>query len=356
MTTIADELNNFLRMKQWYDLCLAIQKYSEHHTKDMLEAYQKMVINNTNSIHPDTFTDTTLILSNVINPQESQSILKMAIEILQSYDYLTDEMKNGILICKIRFHENQIYIQDDDEIGRFIYEIKSHNMNKKVLSMYYKLCYKYYESKGNFDEAFEYIDKFIYLDNLLNKESNLSSTNVDQKGLYNHSKEELAYKHIQFALLNTKLYSFTAIMQSPVYKHCTDENLNQIFINIMRSDIRYILQFREHIEKVLPGSYDILKDKVYLMAFINLCFYNDEKKLKIVDIQKHLQVDRAQVFYIVIKALGSNLIKGVIDGEEDVVDLDYVIPRVLNVDEVKEIKRKYENWKSKVDDIIFIMK
>lgn len=354
MTTLAEELDNLYRIKQWYDLCLRIQDYSESNINDMLQAYETLILPNSKCIHPNTFSNTTLVIANLLPPQESQKILKVAMDAINQNEFLTEEMNRGLLIFEIRYFENKIFLKEEDGIERFIYEIKGKKMDKQVLRMYYGLCYKYYECKCDFEEAFGHLDKFIYLNDLIGKEINTHQVKRF-RSLYDHTKEDLAYKHVKFALLNTRIYNFTAIMQGPVFEYLKDDDLLAVFQNIMKGDIEFVINNQEHIENIIPSSFGVLKEKVYLISFIDLCFYKDNKTLKVSNIQEHLKVERSQVFYIIMKALGLDLIKGTIDGDKDEVELDYVVPRVLNVDELREVKRKYENWKSKISDILSIM-
>lgn len=360
-----ETLEEFYKQKLWYNICVYIQEYSNTNLNDCLDCYKSYVLPNETRIYYKNYCDTTLILANLLQPNESQQVVLMAINEMHKNEFINDDKERSLLKLLIKIHENKIYLNEIDEIEKFIYEIKNKIMDKETKNNYFKLCYKYYESKKDFDEAYENLKKYLECKNENTEEvnENKSFTFYDEEiknkkypNNYEDTKELLATKLVKFSLLSTKVYNFTEIFCNKIYKYLNDENLKIIFEKIMSGDFEFVLNNKNMFESLFPNNFELLKEKVYLVGFINLCFYRNDKYIGINEIKNYLKLEREFVFFIIMKALGLELIKGIIDGENDVLKLTYVIPRILNREEIDELKRKCEIWKMKIGNVINLFK
>lgn len=353
------KIQELFEQKHWYNLCLYIQQYVESNTKECIDAYLTFVIPNETIIHYNTFCQTTLILANLLQAKESLFVLNEALTAINKNDYIHDEKQLSIMKFNIKVNENKIYLNELNGIELFIYEVKNLTMDQETKNMYYKLCYKYYECKNDYDKAYSYIIKYLegYDDSPIDKDGKDIKFDEEVKhkryNIVNEDNNEvLAYKIVKFALLSTNIYNFTGIYFHKMYKYLKDQEIRLIFENVTNGSVKFVLEHENEISNKLPGNYELLREKTYLIELIKMCFYKKEKQLLIGEIMNHLNLERGFVFYILMKALGLGLIKGTIDGENDFVKLNYVMPRILNKEEVVEIKEKYVIWQSKIREVI----
>lgn len=58
---------------------------------------------------------------------------------------------------------------------------------------------------------------------------------------------------------------------------------------------------------------------------------------------------------MVMKAMSLNLVKGVVDEVEEVVHINWILPRYLNTSHLNIMVNKLNDWDSKMDQIIRIV-
>ncbi len=68
------------------------------------------------------------------------------------------------------------------------------------------------------------------------------------------------------------------------------------------------------------------------------------------DIAERLQVDIEQVEWIVMKSLSLGLIKGSMDQVDGVVNVTWVMPRVLDENMMKSLAERFGEWSDKVGE------
>jgi hypothetical protein len=234
------------------------------------------------------------------------------------------------------------------EVEKKIYEWKPLPMNKKASKMYHKICYKYYEIIGNNEDGFDSLIKYL---DLLNIEEGEKTSN-------------LAGKLVRFALLNKCVYNFTSVALHPIFPHLSDEGLKAIFLAYQNGDIHFVENNLSVIEERFPGYSSFLKEKIYLVALVNMSFYKAGGKLYFDEIQARLGIKEELVICILLKALGLNLIRGRINGEKrgringekKIITFTHVLPRVLSIEELKEMKKKFTQWRIKVNKVFELMK
>lgn len=354
---LESEMKEFYKHKLWYDFCLYLQHHAESNISETVKAYYKYILVNETSIHPYTFCKTTLVLCDLLEPERSQVFIENAINVIQKNEFLSEERKKTLLKLRIRHNENRTYLKAEEDIGNFIYEIRNTKMDKETTQLYYRLCYKYFETISDFEECHKHFEKYL---NNVNLEEQTGEKSIDDKSemkrqypsLYNSIKTSLAYKLVKYSLLNPKYFNFTGVTLHAIYKFLADDTIKEIFENIMIGNVDYIVENKKNIKKTFPNHYELLKQKVFLISFINLCFYNKERVLGIEEIKQHLNLERKHVFQVLMKAFGLGLVKGSINGERDIVELNYVIPRILNKDEIVVLKKKYEGWSEKIGAMI----
>lgn len=97
-----------------------------------------------------------------------------------------------------------------------------------------------------------------------------------------------------------------------------------------------------------------LEQKVRIIAFLEMIFLcgKDERSIAFTKIANVCQVELVDVELLVMKAMSLNLIKGTMDEVEQVVHVDWCLPRYLNKGHLTIMNNKMVDWEQKLDNVI----
>lgn len=97
-----------------------------------------------------------------------------------------------------------------------------------------------------------------------------------------------------------------------------------------------------------------LEQKVRIIAFLEMIFLcgKDERSIAFTKIASVCQVELVDVELLVMKAMSLNLIKGTMDEVEQVVHVDWCLPRYLNKGHLTIMNNKMVDWEQKLDNVI----
>jgi len=110
----------------------------------------------------------------------------------------------------------------------------------------------------------------------------------------------------------------------------------------------YASEIQKH--PVLVSNANIVKEKITLLALIDMIFKrpSTERTLVFSEIALHIGVEVLQVEWVIMKALSLGLMKGHMDQVQGTVDVTWVMPRVLNDDQLKDLASRFGEWAIKV--------
>ena len=97
-----------------------------------------------------------------------------------------------------------------------------------------------------------------------------------------------------------------------------------------------------------------MKQKVRIIAFLELLFAVDknERSLSFERVASHCKLEVSDVEYLVMKAMSLELVKGVIDEVDEVVHIDWILPRYLNQSHLEILVGKMRTWEDKMSGLI----
>lgn len=106
------------------------------------------------------------------------------------------------------------------------------------------------------------------------------------------------------------------------------------------------------------GLADIMREKIILLGLVHMVFEREshERQMAFDDIAQRLNVDVDQVEWICMKAISKGLMKGSMDQVDGVVDVTWVMPRVLDESMMKNLANRLGDWKDKVSEMKDYMK
>lgn len=97
-----------------------------------------------------------------------------------------------------------------------------------------------------------------------------------------------------------------------------------------------------------------LKNKVRIISFLELLFEveKDDRSLHFDRIAQHCQIAKLEVEILVMKAMSLELIRGSIDEVEELVHVDWILPRYLSRSHIDIMVRKLGDWGVKMEELI----
>ena len=161
------------------------------------------------------------------------------------------------------------------------------------------------------------------------------------KNIYNIM--ELLDKEILHTLIGTDFEWLYALLQALGRGHIHE------FENAIQTHHEYITRFPNIMKEL-----DQLQQKVRIIAFLELLFEveKDDRSLKFDRIAHHCQIDKPAVELLLMKAMSLQLIRGNIDEVEEVVHVDWMLPRYLSKAHLEIMVRKLQDWETKMEEVI----
>lgn len=97
-----------------------------------------------------------------------------------------------------------------------------------------------------------------------------------------------------------------------------------------------------------------LEQKVRIIAFLEMIFEcgKDERSIPFAKIAQICNVEAVDVELLVMKAMSLDLIRGTIDEVEQVVHVDWSMPRYLNKNHLIIMNNKMVQWEEKMENVI----
>jgi 26S proteasome regulatory subunit N9 len=94
----------------------------------------------------------------------------------------------------------------------------------------------------------------------------------------------------------------------------------------------------------------LVKEKIALLALVNMVFQRkpSDRTLNFKDIAERIQMPEDQVELVIIRALSLGLIKGSMDQVDGTVHVTWVMPRVLDNNQLTDLAQRFGEWAVKV--------
>lgn len=101
---------------------------------------------------------------------------------------------------------------------------------------------------------------------------------------------------------------------------------------------------------ILTARASLLQEKIRLLALVHMVFErsSSDRTLSFHDISQRTTVPHDNVELLLMRALSLGLIRGTIDQVEETITVSWVMPRVLETIQLKDLATKFGEWASKV--------
>jgi 26S proteasome regulatory subunit N9 len=180
------------------------------------------------------------------------------------------------------------------------------------------------------------------------------------------SGEELsavAYKTAIAALLASKVYNFGELLNTPEFVQALEENKSnpwalEVIRMCSRGDVTSYEQFVQSNTALLESMPDLadaiktgrLGKKVRLMSLLQVVFHTpvDERVIPFQTVADRCNVSPKDVEPLLLTALAQHLIEGTIDELEGAIEVTWVQPRVMSIDEIASLAANIGKWRKVV--------
>jgi len=163
------------------------------------------------------------------------------------------------------------------------------------------------------------------------------------------------------ALADKSFYDFGELSLHPIMSKLTGSRgwvlaLVQAFI---RGELDYFNSVMQKYEKeidsdeMLRDFIKVMNEKIRLLSLIRLAFYKNsmERVLTFKEISVVADTDITKVEELVMRGMSVGLLKGVIDGIEETVTVNYVKPRILDREEIASMFKRSQGWVAKIEAV-----
>lgn len=294
--------------------------------------------------HPTTLAETVKHLVKVISPQESIDFILSAINTLNNSKINSASVTASLDLLNIHLCISKVKIGSFEEIEREIICLKRKSLSKNSYISLLYLGYIFYDSIGNIEHTQEYLLSYI-------KEIR------DLKEEDFHMMDKL----IKLSLLSKSFYDFSAITEMKEFDSCKDEDLKSLFVDFKNGDFKKLEGWENNIKDIICQIvredlrviiFDQVREKIYLINIINICFYSDQKFVYLDHFCSSLKIDQNYLLILILKAFGLGLIDGWIDSKQNILFYNSIISRQLSMQDISKMKSKFIIWRSRVNDVI----
>jgi 26S proteasome regulatory subunit N9 len=322
-----DEIRKLQGERKWLQFCNAIILACGSESIDELLSLYAAALPN---IHPQSLTKVSLRLAEALDADRAIELLEATQNAVRNSVMYGEAFDTETTTLEIR---RLLFLVEKNELSgveRRLYEWKHLEMEEITKSMYCFLGYKFYEKIGNVEGAFDHL--FLYAK--LNPDANV----IDEL--------------LRYALLSREFYNFNSVAVLPNFESSRSKELKKLFLLFKDGDTNGLSKCSSDLERLFGDSAEMVREKIYIIGLLNICFSEPEKMVHFSRIEGELGISGEMATYVVLKSLGLGLIDGWINGENRILYFNGIVPRVLKAEEIERMKMKFESWRKRVEEVV----
>lgn len=213
-----------------------------------------------------------------------------------------------------------------------------------VHAAFYKINADFYYLKQDF--ASYYRNALLYL------------ACIDIKSLDAAECRKRAYDLATAALVSTSIYNFGELLLHPVLDALNNDKdrwLRELLFTFNAGDLVKYDQLSGSInsDKLLAQHKEKLREKIYLAALTEAVFRRPphERAMSFATIEQETKVKPHEIEHLVMKALSLGLLRGTVDQVDEVANINWVQPKVLDFKQIDSMRSRLAEWDSSVNQL-----
>lgn len=171
-------------------------------------------------------------------------------------------------------------------------------------------------------------------------------------------QQERAHDLAIAALVGDTIYNFGELLLHPILDSLVDTEhswLRDMLFAFNAGDLNKFNALSVHLPKqpLLLAQSGFLREKIILSALTEAVFKRPphDRALKFSTILTETRVNPDEVEYMLMKALSLGLIRGSIDQVAEVARISWVQPKVLDKNQVENMRQRLDEWDVSVDKL-----
>ena len=339
-------------IRLWHQLTDQLLAYSNEKVfdegTDLIELYNTLIKDVVTRVNPLKYSLIT------VNASRQFTDLEEAIRFLEGAKGRLVGKQDATFICQIAQAEKRLQLGQHHDSFEILNQVKQDiealsDVDPKVLAHLSRTFATYYRRKEDYENFYKSSLQFLAYtpaSELSQQEKKDWSIKLGMaillgKNIYNIM--ELLDKEILQSLIGTDFEWLHVLLQALGRGHISE------FEAAINAHHEYITRF-PNIMKELSS----LQQKVRIISFLELLFEvdKDDRSLKFDRIAAHCKLDKPDVELLLMKALSLQLIRGNIDEVEEVIHVDWILPRYLSKGHLEIMARKLQEWETKMDMVI----
>ncbi|KAL2088455.1 hypothetical protein ACEWY4_015354 [Coilia grayii] len=343
-------LEEFYNKKLWHQLTLKLTDFVKDPcfcTGDgLIQLYKNFLSDFEHRINPLSLVEIILcVIRQMPDPNDAITFLEKTKEKVESSD-------EAVILCKTTIGGLKMDINDLPGTKKLIEEVEEMLNNlpgvTSVHGRFYDLSSKYYRIIGN--HALYYKDALRYLGC------------VDIKDIPETEKQERAFTLGLAGLLGEDVYNFGELLMHPVLETLRNTDKQWLIDTLYAFNGGNVEKFQA-LKSAWGQQPDLatheakLMKKIQLLCVMEMTFTRpaNNRQLTFQEIAQSAKIPVHEVELLVMKALSVGLIKGNIDEVDEKVQMTWVQPRVLDLNQIKGMHIGLDLWCSDVKNMAVLV-
>lgn len=344
-------IRDLYKDKLWYQLSEALLKYIE----EPVLAQGESIINLYNGFVKE--------FESKVDPIRLVQIANAASEQFSSHDasvmFLRDlqsrlKDEQAILLAEIKIGSHHLVHKNLEGALNVIRDVTKRiediaDPHVLIYSTFYNLCASYHNVKKNYEEFYK---------NSLQYLAYTPETHIKPE-----RKVWISYEMAIAVLVSKTIYNYSELLEQPVFKALQGTEFEWVYHLIGAFNSGNIQQYEATKKKygqnisqntTLNENAKILDEKIKIMALLELIFSlpKNDRNIQFSKISGVTGLDLDLVELLIMRAMSLGLIKGTVDEIDQVVRINWVIPRVLDSTRIQIMKNKVEDWTQSLEVLI----
>lgn len=159
------------------------------------------------------------------------------------------------------------------------------------------------------------------------------------------------------ALVSDTIYNFGELLLHPILDSLVDKDawLRDLLFAFNRGDLAAYDVLAGHISSnpLLAEHRDGLRQKIYLAALTESVFRRPphDRAMSFRTIAEETKVRPDEIEHLIMKALSLGLLRGSIDQVDEVAQINWVQPKVLDMKQIDNMRSRLQEWDSSVNSL-----
>ncbi|GIX92050.1 26S proteasome non-ATPase regulatory subunit 13 [Caerostris darwini] len=344
------KMEEYYNKKLWHQLTLQLSTLvkdpSMQEGKALVELYENFLAD----------------FENKINPLSLVEILKFVVKQIDEYEKKVDFMTKtkekvkgnteAVVLCNIILGLLKLEHNDLDSVKKILEEtqemIDAMDGISTVHGRYYQLSSNYHQINGQHAEYYREALRYLGC-------TDLSEISAEEK-------EFKAFTLSLAAILGDGVYNFGELLAHPILDSLKGTGKEWV-IDLLLTFNSGNLEKYEKLRKSWSSQADLalneiaLRQKISLLCLMEMTFRRpgNNRVLTFSEIAKETKLPENEVELLVMKALSLGLVKGCIDQVDKTVNMSWVQPRVLSVEQIGNMKQKLDHWCQEVQSMELLL-